>query len=222
MEKYAIVIAGPSGAGKTTVADALIARLGDLEMSRSATTRQRRGDGRDDEYVYLTVEEFKQSIAAGDVVEYTEYSGNFYGTRVCELERIFEMGKKPILVLDYYGVRSLKERLDYPVFAIYVYASLSETEKRLAERDIRSGDDEKKRLTRIKRAGENVNDYLHLGKFSGLFDFYTENGDLITCVRSIENALEKMKQGIAVMTDEEKLCLTGSFRKDAEAHRIEK
>ena len=49
MSSFAVIIAGLSGAGKTTVADALIAAEGNLEMSRSATTRQRRGDGRDDE-----------------------------------------------------------------------------------------------------------------------------------------------------------------------------
>ena len=56
MNKYAIIIAGPSGVGKTTVADNLILSLGNLEMSRSATTRQKRGDGRDDEYIYLQKE----------------------------------------------------------------------------------------------------------------------------------------------------------------------
>jgi guanylate kinase len=217
MNKYAIVVVGPSGAGKTTVADALIERLGDLEMSRSATTRQRRGDGRDDEYVYLTVEEFEESINKGEVLEYTNYSGNYYGTRKCELDRILAEGKKPILVLDYYGARSLKERLDYPVIAIYVYTTLAETEKRLTERDLRSSANEKKLDTLKKRIRENVNDYLHLEEFSQLFDLYAENDELDRCIREIEKSLEDIKSGIAVMTPEEKDAITSAFKKEAEA-----
>ena len=217
MNKYAIVVVGPSGAGKTTVADALIERLGDLEMSRSATTRQRRGDGRDDEYVYLTVEEFEESINKGEVLEYTNYSGNYYGTRKCELDRILAEGKKPILVLDYFGARSLKERLDYPVIAIYVYTSLAETEKRLAERDLRSSANDKKIETLKKRIHENVNDYLHLGEFSQLFDFYIENEDLEACIAKIEENLEKIISGEEVMAPEEKDAIVASFKEEAEA-----
>ena len=216
MNKYAIVVVGPSGAGKTTVADALIERLGDLEMSRSATTRQRRGDGRDDEYVYLTVEEFEDSINKGEVLEYTNYSGNYYGTRKCELDRILAEGKKPILVLDYFGARSLKERLDYPVIAIYVYTTLAETKKRLTERDLRSSANEKKLDTLKKRICENVNDYLHLEEFSQLFDLYAENDELDRCICEIESSLEKIKAGQPVMTPEEKSAITLAFKKEAE------
>ena len=219
MNKYAIVVVGPSGAGKTTVADALIERLGDLEMSRSATTRQRRGDGRDDEYVYLTVEDFEESINKGEVLEYTNYSGNYYGTRKCELDRILSEGKKPILVLDYFGARSLKERLDYPVIAIYVYTSLAETEKRLAERDLRSSANDKKIETLKKRIHENVNDYLHLEEFSQLFDLYTENDELDRCICEIVGSLKKIKAGQCVMTAEEKSAITLAFRKEAETFR---
>lgn len=217
MNKYAIVVVGPSGAGKTTVADALIERLGDLEMSRSATTRQRRGDGRDDEYVYLTVEEFEDSINKGEVLEYTNYSGNYYGTRKCELDRILAEGKKPILVLDYFGARSLKERLDYPVIAIYVYTTLAETQKRLTERDLRSSANEKKLDTLKKRINENVNDYLHLKEFSQLFDLYAENDELDRCICEIERSLDKIKAGQPVMTPEEKSAITLAFKKEAEA-----
>ena len=142
MDRYAVVIAGPSGAGKTTIADSLIETLGNLEMSRSATTRAKRGDGRDDEYVYISCDEFERAIKDEDVVEYTIYSGNYYGTRKCELDRIFLENKHPILVLDYNGVRSLKEKLDYPVFAIYVYTTLDEAERRLLAEEFSKSDSE--------------------------------------------------------------------------------
>lgn len=215
MKKYAIVIVGPSGAGKTTIAEKLIDDLGTLEMSRSATTREKRGDGKDNEYIYLQKDEFLTSIANGDVLEYTEYSGNFYGTRKCELERIWEMGKNPILVLDYVGARSLKERLDCPVYAIYVYTSLLEAKRRLCERDERSGSTEKSRETIKKRVAENLSDYKKLYTMAELFDYYAENANVDDCVFDIKQALTVMAEGREAMSLVDKLKITNSFKSSA-------
>lgn len=217
MNKYAIIIAGPSGAGKTTIADRLILELGNLEMSRSATTRAKRGDGRDDEYIYLDKAEFLQAIENGDMLEYTDYGGNFYGTRKAEFERIWGMNKNPILVLDYNGVASLKSRLDIPVFAIYVYTTLEEAEQRLIKRDAKSAPSEKQRETFLKRLKANVDDFSKLGEFSSLFDFYVENADVSACVSEVRNALSSLMSGSAVMTEAEKRAVTDKFKTEAEA-----
>ena len=218
MDKFAVVIAGPSGAGKTTIAEALISSLGNLEMSRSATTRERRGDGRDDEYIYLSKEEFKNAIADGDMLEYTEYSENFYGTRKLELSRIWNEGKNPILVLDYYGVRSLKERLDMPVYAIYIYTSLSETMQRLVKReDSTPAPKEKKTAILKKRMIENISDYKKLSEFAGVFDLYLENDDIEVCVDSAQEALSALSSGEVLMDENAKLEITKAFSKEAEA-----
>ncbi len=218
MDKFAVVIAGPSGAGKTTIAEALISSLGNLEMSRSATTRERRGDGRDDEYIYLSKEEFKNAIADGDMLEYTEYSENFYGTRKLELSRIWSEGKNPILVLDYYGARSLKERLDMPVYAIYVYTSLPETMKRLIKREESTpAPEEKKAAILKKRMFENISDYKKLSEFSGVFDLYLENDDIEACVDSAQEALSALSCGEVLMDKNAKLEITKAFSKEAEA-----
>ena len=67
--KYAVVIAGASGVGKTTVADILAASDFGFSFSRSATTRPPRGDGRDEEYYYLTREAFSRLVVDGAFVE---------------------------------------------------------------------------------------------------------------------------------------------------------
>ena len=217
MNKYAIIIAGPSGAGKTTIADGLIKSLGNLEMSRSATTREKRGDGRDNEYIYLQKDEFLQSVANGDMLEHTEYGGNYYGTRKSEFERIWDMNKNPILVLDYYGVASLKKRLDMPVFAIYVYTSLAEAEQRLIKRDAESTPSAKQKETLIKRVKNNVCDFKQLSSYATLFDFYVENESVSECIEAIEKALDSLMQGSAVMTDLQKRAITDGFKIEADS-----
>jgi guanylate kinase len=214
--QYAIIIAGPSGAGKTTVADTLIERLGNLEMSRSATTRVKRGDGRDAEYIYLTPTEFAEAVKSGDMVEYTEYSGNMYGTRRCELARILNEGKYPILVLDYNGVRSLKERLPYPVYAFYIYSSLSECERRLRYRDSQIPPEKRNPALITSRCATNKEDYSLLHTMAPLFDAYVENAELDVCVGEIVNCLEALKSGVPVMSNAKKAEITALFKKWAE------
>ena len=215
MNKYAIIIAGPSGAGKTTIADGLIESLGTLEMSRSATTRDKRGDGRDDEYIYLTKNEFLDAISNGDMLEYTEYGENYYGTRKAEFERIWGMNKNPILVLDYNGVASLKSRLDIPVFAVYVYTTLKEAESRLRKRDMVSAPSEKQAQVLEKRIRANVADYKKLHEISELFDLYVENNDVASCIASIENLIDDFLGGKELMSKEEKKRITEVFKSEA-------
>ena len=214
MEKHIIIIAGPSGAGKTTVADLMIERLGNLEMSRSATTRAKRGDGRDDEYVYLTKEEFLHSDEVGDMLESTEYGGNYYGTRRVEIDAIFDKGKIPILVLDYNGVCSLKSKLSYPVFAFYVFTSLKEAESRLLEREKKASSDTVLSVAK-KRCVQNREDYLSLGKIATVFDAYIENGDIEKCYSDIVEALDILRQGNDYMSDEDKKKVTSAFYSEA-------
>ena len=213
MKKYAVIFAGPSGAGKTTVADALIEKTGAYSMSRSATTRAPRGDGRDDEYIYLTREEFDKALAEGDVLEHTLYGGNMYGTRRVEIERILGEGRYPVLVLDMNGVDSLKRaELPYPVIAIYLYNDLDVIERRLTGREAISASADK--LAAIKkRCDINKEDYLSLPERSVNFDRFVKNEDLDECVEEVMRTIESVLSGVSYV--EETRAIARELREEA-------
>jgi guanylate kinase len=103
------VITGPSGVGKGTLIKELLARVPNLELSVSATTRAPREgevDGRD--YHFLTPEEFDERIAAGDFLEFATYSGNLYGTLRSEVERRLAAGRSVVLEIEVQGARQVR------------------------------------------------------------------------------------------------------------------
>ena len=202
MDRFALILAGPSAGGKTTVGDKLIAEDGVYSMSRSATTRAPRGDGRDDEYIYLTHDEFSRAISVGDMLEYTEYSGNMYGTRRAEMDRILSEGKYPILVLDMNGVESLKKAdLPYPVFAFYLYNDLDVIGERLRARESISAD---KSGYFEKRMAVNVQDYKTLPERARIFDRFIKNGDLDECICEVRATIKALLGGANYSADNEK------------------
>lgn len=133
-----IIVSAPSGAGKTTIVKHLLAQDLGLEFSVSATSRPRRNgevDGKD--YFFLSVDEFKGRIEAGEFVEYEEvYPGRFYGTLRSELERIWSAGHHAIFDLDVIGGLDLKELYQTRALALFVKPpSVEHLEQRLNGRN---------------------------------------------------------------------------------------
>lgn len=133
-----IIVSAPSGAGKTTIVRHLLGEGLGLEFSVSATSRPMRAgevDGKD--YFFLSVDEFKGRIRAGEFVEYEEvYPGRFYGTLRSELERIWEAGHHAIFDVDVVGGLDLKEIYQTKALALFVAPpSLEALEHRLNHRN---------------------------------------------------------------------------------------
>lgn len=136
------VIAAPSGAGKTSLVKALLAREPNLRVCVSHTTRPRRPnevDGRD--YHFVSVERFREMIAADGFLEYAPVFDHFYGTSRVALADAFGRGHDVILEIDWQGAAQVRERTRDPktgavgCTSIFVLPpSRRELERRLRER----------------------------------------------------------------------------------------
>ncbi|MCK5803899.1 MAG: guanylate kinase [Lentisphaeria bacterium] len=107
-----LIVAGPSGAGKTTVYRKLMERVADLAFSVSCTTRSPR-DGETDgaDYHFLTCDQFQSRVANGLFLEHAEVHGNFYGTLLEEVQSAVAAGRDVLLDIDVQGGRQVRERI---------------------------------------------------------------------------------------------------------------
>ncbi|MEX0733688.1 MAG: guanylate kinase [Steroidobacteraceae bacterium] len=129
------VIAAPSGAGKTSLLQALMRRRPAVSFSVSCTTRPPRAheqDGRD--YHFIDRAEFERLIATGEFIEHANVFGNLYGTRRSVVEAALAEGRDLILEIDWQGARQVRERLPDAVLIFILPPSRSELEARLRKR----------------------------------------------------------------------------------------
>lgn len=93
-----VVVSGPSGSGKGTLCNMLREALPDLSYSISLTTRPPRGDEQNGvEYFFVTEEEFKKRIEAGEFLEWAEVYGYYYGTLLFTVEKLLSEGRNVLL-----------------------------------------------------------------------------------------------------------------------------
>jgi len=171
LERKAIIISAPSGAGKSTIASHLLASGLNLEFSVSATTRQPRGNEKNGkDYYFLTTEEFREKIKNGEFVEWEEvYEGQFYGTLKSELERIWNKGKNVLFDVDVKGGISLKNIFGPHALSVFIMPpSVEELEKRLIKRGT---DSPEKIKIRVEKAKIEM-------KYADFFDVIIINDDL--------------------------------------------
>lgn len=133
-----IIIAAPSGAGKTSIVRYLLEKMPDqLAFSVSCTTRSPRpNETNGKEYYFISVEEFEKKISEGSLAEWEMvYPGKYYGTPISELERIWNTGKTPLLDIDVRGGLNIRNHYPHSSLAIFIEPpSLEELARRLQAR----------------------------------------------------------------------------------------
>jgi guanylate kinase len=129
------VIAAPSGAGKTSLVKALVARVPALHVSISYTTRPRRSTeeaGKD--YCFVSVEEFQQLIARGALLEHARVFDNYYGTPRRTVEEQLACGRHVILEIDWQGAQQVRSSLPACRTVFILPPSKAALERRLRHR----------------------------------------------------------------------------------------
>ena len=132
-----LILSSPSGAGKTSLTRALIEEkeLG-LTVSVSVTTRAKRPseiDGRD--YSFIETDEFLSLRDRGDLLEWAEVHGNFYGTPRRPVDRVVSAGGDMIFDIDYQGTRQVREKIGPDIVTVFILPpSMAELKHRLERR----------------------------------------------------------------------------------------
>ena len=141
-EGLLIVISGPAGSGKGTVLKHIFEdpkKGKEFAYSVSATTRAPRpGEVDGVNYHFLTREEFEGRIARGELLEYTEYCGNYYGTLKSETEAVLESGRNLILEIEVEGAMNVKRMYPDAVLIMLLPPSFAVQEARLRGRGTES------------------------------------------------------------------------------------
>ena len=159
-DRNIVVLTAPSGAGKTTIARRVLESMPEVQFSVSATTRAPRPDETDGvDYHFLSPDEFRSRIDAGDLLEYEEvYPGQFYGTLQSEVEDRARDG--PVLLdIDVEGALNVKRIFGDDVLVLFVAPpSLDELQRRLEERGTEDRESLQGRLDRVEHEMDKADD----------------------------------------------------------------
>lgn len=151
---FVMVIAAPSGTGKTTLAHALVERNAGVEFSVSATTRPAREHERSgDDYHFVSDAEFDRMIEQGALIEWAEVHGHRYGTQRAAVTESLARGGTVVLDIDIQGARQIRSAFPNAVLVFILPPSGAELDRRLATRGTES---KAQRMRRIRAARDEL------------------------------------------------------------------
>ena len=179
------IVSGPSGAGKGTLVRELPARVPDLWVSVSVTTRAPRpGEVEGQHYFFVSDEEFHRLSETGGLLEWAAVHGNCYGTPRAAVEAKVAQGRQVILEIDPQGAFQVKSLLPDSVLVFIMPPSWEELQRRLEKRGSETKAQVETRLVTAKHELELVGKYDHVvqnddvpravGELVGIIDSYAD------------------------------------------------
>ena len=176
-----IVISAPSGAGKTSIARAILERTPHTRFSVSATTRPKRETEREGiDYFFLTKEEFRRRVDAGEFAEWEEIYGDYYGTLRAEIDRALAEGERILFDVDVKGGLSIKRLYPEALLIFIEPPALDTLHERLRNRKTEDPETLRRRMARVPMEME-------LGK---AFDHRVVNDQLDRAIGEVEQIVQ--------------------------------
>lgn len=189
---FPLVIAAPSGAGKTSLTRALVERNADVVFSVSATTRPKREHEKADvDYHFVDDAEFDRMVGASELVEWAYVHDRRYGTPRAGVERALLAGKTVVLDIDVQGARQIRDMFPDAVLTFILPPSADELGRRLAGRGSEKTAEQERRLRNARREIQGA----------GEFDYIVVNADLDEAVRALETILRAEHMRVARMPE---------------------
>ena len=174
---FALVIAAPSGAGKTSLARALVEKYEAIEFSVSATTRKRRSNEKTShDYFFVDEAEFDRMARDGELLECATVHNRKYGTLRSEVVSRLKEGRIVVLDIDVQGARQVRAAMPDAVLVFVLPPSAEELRQRLANR---ATEEPEERQLRLRTAREEL-------KAAGEFDYIVVNDDFDRAVAVLE------------------------------------
>ncbi|MCL2446370.1 MAG: guanylate kinase [Oscillospiraceae bacterium] len=147
-----IVLSGPSGSGKDSLLQQVIANGGDIALSISLTTRQpREGEVDGMHYYFTTREQFEQKLASNAILEHTIYNGEYYGTPKDAVDAQLAAGKTVVLEIEVEGAANIAAQYPDCVRVFLVPPSLTVLRQRLIDRRTNTLEDIERRIAIAKQ-----------------------------------------------------------------------
>ncbi len=175
-----IVIAGPSGVGKGTLLKSLLKRHPEIQVSISATTRQpRSGELNGQHYYFVSRAEFEALVAQGDLLEWAEFAGNYYGTPKAPIAKLVAQGQPVILEIELSGARQVRQSFPNAKQIFVMPPSVEALEARIRDR---GQDDEAAIAKRLQRARAEL-------AAADEFDLKIVNDDFEMAIADLEKAI---------------------------------
>jgi guanylate kinase len=149
-----LVLSSPSGAGKTTLSRMLLKADRNIELSVSVTTRpKRKGEKHGKDYHFIDRARFDAMVKKGQLLEWAEVFGYFYGTPRLPVQRALRAGRDVLFDIDWQGTQQLSEKVRGDMASIFVLPpSIAELERRLHTRALDDEDVIRRRMA--KASGE--------------------------------------------------------------------